>query len=153
MRSALRDSSHLLRAAALFVALLGVFFVVRAMLVPEGFGDFGHYRAGALDDNRAGPMWFAGRSACADCHADVVEAKQGSKHQAIGCEACHGALAAHASDPSAGKPVRPDARTVCLVCHLQNVAKPPQFPQVDPKEHAQGAPCSDCHEPHHPEPV
>lgn len=146
-----KDKEHLIRMAALFVVGIGVFVVARAVMVPDGFGDYGHFRAGALGDNRARPLGFAGRAACADCHDDVVEARKGSKHAGVGCEACHGALADHAADPEQVKPQRPDAKTICLVCHLTNVAKPDAFPQVDPKEHGDGEPCGSCHQPHHPE--
>jgi hypothetical protein len=144
------DVEHLLRMAGLFVAGAVIFLIVRAVLVPEGFGTWGHFRAGALDDNRAHPLRHAGRQACADCHADVVEARKGSRHAAIGCEACHGPLAAHAEDPEATPARRPDAATLCLGCHRFNVARPAGFPQVDPAEHGDGEPCMSCHQPHHP---
>jgi len=67
----------------------------RAMM-PKDFGQYGHYRPGALADNAAMPISFAGRAACEECHADVVEGRAGHKHEHVGCEACHGALAAHA---------------------------------------------------------
>jgi hypothetical protein len=146
-----RDKEHLVRMAALFVAALGLFLVVRALLVPKGFGAYGHFRAGALKDNAARPLRFAGRAACADCHDDIVQKRKGSKHERVGCEACHGALAVHAADPEKLAPQKPDGKTVCLVCHLENVAKPKGFPQVDPQEHGDGGPCTSCHNPHHPE--
>jgi hypothetical protein len=137
----------------LFGAGILVFLVARAVLVPKDFGTLGHFREGALADNRAREVAFAGRAACGDCHSDIVDARKGSKHAQVGCEACHGALAAHASasDPSASKPAKPDPRKICLVCHLSNIAKPKGFPQVDPKDHGEGGACGDCHKPHHPE--
>jgi len=147
----LRESQHLVRAALLFAAVFILFLVARAALVPKDFGQLGHYRAGALGDARTHPLSFAGRAACGECHGDVVEARKGGKHERIGCEACHGALASHAADPTAAKPAPPDAGTICLVCHLSNLAKPSGFPQVDPKEHAGGEACSTCHKPHHPD--
>ena len=146
-----RDKEHLVRMAGLFVVGITAFVVARAVLVPKGFGEYGHYRAGALDDNRGRPLRFAGRDACVDCHDDVVKARTGSKHANVGCEAYHGALAEHAADPEQVKPQRPDAKTICLVCHLANVARPQAFPQVDPKEHGEGEACNSCHQPHHPE--
>jgi hypothetical protein len=144
------DVGHLLRMAGLFLAGAVVFVIVRAVLVPEGFGTWGHFRAGALDDNRAHPLRYAGWQACADCHADVVEVRQGSRHAAIGCEACHGPLAAHAEDPEAAPARRPDATVLCRSCHQANVARPAGFPQIDPAEHGDGEPCVSCHQPHHP---
>ena len=151
MRGRFREVQHLVRAALLFLAGVAAFLLLRQSLVPKGFGEYGHFRSGALEDNRGRPLQFAGMAACEECHSDVVEARKGSKHAAVRCEACHGPLAAHASDPTTGKPVRPDPKTVCLVCHRDNVAKPRGFPKVDPGEHGGGEACNTCHKPHHPE--
>ncbi|MGC8763549.1 MAG: multiheme c-type cytochrome [Acidobacteriota bacterium] len=146
-----KDREHLVRMAALFAAVFFLFLVARAILVPKDFGVYGHFRAGALRDNAERPLAFAGRAACADCHDDIVQKRKGSKHHRVGCEACHGALARHAADPEKLVPQKPDGKAVCLVCHLENVAKPKGFPQVNPQEHGDGGPCSSCHNPHHPE--
>ncbi len=146
-----KDMEHLVRMAALFLAGLVLFMIVRALLVPKGFYEYGHFRSGALADNASRPMAFAGRQACASCHPDVVDERKGSHHEIIGCEACHGPLAKHAEDPGSLTPTLPDARTICLVCHRQDVTKPKTFPQVNPQEHGGSAPCISCHKPHHPE--
>jgi len=151
MTDLFKDREHLFRMAALFLVGLGVFLIVRAYLVPKGFGEYGHYRPGALEDNRSLPLHYAGRAACAECHSDVVDLRKGSKHERIGCESCHGPLAQHAADPDALTPKRPDKKKVCLTCHLTESAKPPRFPQVDPKEHGGSGGCDECHKPHHPE--
>jgi cytochrome c554/c'-like protein len=143
-------AEHLVRVLGLFAAGVVAFAALRAGLVPEGFGRFGHYRAGALDDARARTPAFAGRAACLDCHADAAEAAKGSGHARVRCEACHGPLAAHAGDPAAHKAVRPDARVVCARCHQANVARPARFPQKDIAEHAGDEPCTTCHVAHHP---
>lgn len=145
------DVQHLLRMAGLFAIGVVLFLIARALLVPDGFGVYGHYRAGALDDNRAHQLRFAGHEACADCHANVLEARVGGKHAAIGCEACHGPLAAHAEDPDAAPAPRPEATPLCRVCHGVNVARPAGFPQVDPAEHGGGESCVSCHQPHNPD--
>ncbi len=151
MRELIRESRHLVHAAGLFLAGVLIFLIIRAILMPAGFGSLGHYRPGALDDAAGRPLLFAGRAACEGCHSDIAEARKGSKHEGVACEACHGALAAHAADPTTGKPAKPDVATICLVCHTNNVAKPKTFPQVDPKEHSGGESCGSCHKPHHPE--
>ena len=76
----LKDKGHLVRMAGLFAVGISAFLVLRAVMVPAGFGVYGHFRAGALDDDRARPVRYAGHAACEDCHADVVEARQGSRH-------------------------------------------------------------------------
>jgi predicted CXXCH cytochrome family protein len=141
---------HLVRVAALFVAGVLVFLVLQALLVPKGFGVYGHYRAGALEENRSRPVAFAGRAACVECHSDVPEAAKGGPHEEVRCEACHGALAGHAGDPTEKKAVRPDSRILCARCHAENVARPARFPQVDPTEHGGGEACTTCHAAHNP---
>jgi hypothetical protein len=148
-----QDQEHLYRVAVLFVAGLLVFMLLKTLLVPRGFGVYGHYRAGALADNRARPIAFAGRATCEACHTDAVQAATGGKHAGIGCEACHGALARHAQadDPAAAKPARPTAE-LCPACHTANVGKPAGFPQVQIKEHAAPGTCLECHRAHQPAP-
>jgi len=146
-----KDKEHLVRMAALFAVAFGLFLVMRAVLVPKGFGVYGHYRAGALADNASRPLHYAGRKACEECHTDIASLRKGSKHEKVACEACHGPLEEHASDPDKLKPQKPDAKSLCLRCHTENAAKPKGFPQVDPQDHGDGGPCSSCHKPHHPE--
>jgi cytochrome c7-like protein len=145
------DGEHLLRVVGLLLVGVVLFLGLKALLVPKGFGLYGHYRAGALDDARARPVAFAGRAACEACHSEVPEATKGGKHAGIACEACHGALAPHAEadDPAATKPPRPTA-ALCPVCHSAAVGKPAGFPQVNLKEHAEPGTCLECHKAHRP---
>ena len=70
--SAFRDIEHLIRPAILAGIGVVLFLVVRGALIPDDFGLYGYYRAGALDDARAAPLRYAGRQACVECHEDVV---------------------------------------------------------------------------------
>ena len=146
-----RNTRHLLRMAGIFGIGIAAFLVLRMLFVPEGFGRYGHYRAPAIADGMAKPVVYAGRAACSGCHAEVVAARQASKHAAIGCEACHGALAKHAAEPSKFKAVKPQAAQLCVVCHEANVARPKWFKQVDSAEHSGGDACDTCHASHAPE--
>ena len=146
-----KDASHLIRAATLLLAGVALFVVLRGLMVPKGFGERGHYRVGALADVAGRPLHYAGRRACEECHTDVAALRHGSKHERIGCEACHGPLAEHAADPGSVKPERPDGKHICLVCHLANASAPAGFPKIDPQDHGDGAACNSCHKPHHPE--
>lgn len=143
---------HLVRVAGLFLAGVLAFLVLQAFLVPKGFGLYGHYRAGALVENRTREVAFAGRAACVECHSDVPDAMKGGRHAGVNCEACHGPLAAHASDPTEKKAVRPDSKVLCARCHAASVARPVKFPQVDVAEHAGGEACTTCHVAHKPLP-
>ena len=150
MRELIRDREHLVRLALIFAAGFVLFLIVRSLVIPPGFGVYGHYRAGALADVRARAVRFAGRASCVPCHEDMDKAKAAGRHAGLGCEVCHGALAAHVADAANVVPSKPDPRTLCPVCHTSNVAKPKGFPQVDPKDHAGDEPCTECHAPHAP---
>jgi uncharacterized CHY-type Zn-finger protein len=140
---------HLLRLAAVFLVGAILFLGLRSMLVPSDYGQLGSYRARALTENQARPVVYAGQVACLDCHTDVAEIRITNAHARIGCESCHGPLAAHATDPSVAA-ARPDPRLTCAICHVPNVAKPPGFKTVTVSEHADPGPCTACHPPHAP---
>jgi len=141
---------HLVRVGALFLAGVLAVLALQALFVPEGFGVYGHYRAGALEENRTRPVAFAGRAACVECHSDVPDAMKGGRHEGIRCEACHGPLAGHAGDPAEKKAARPDSKVLCARCHATNVARPARFPQVEVADHAGAEACTTCHTAHSP---
>lgn len=145
-----KDAGHLFRLAAVFVAGLLIFLVIRGFLVPKSFGQFGHYRANAVTEIAARPIKFAGHESCEGCHADVLDKKKKGKHAGVNCEACHGPQAQHADDPTSVKPDKLDTAVLCARCHEANAAKPRDFPQVDTAEHSTGLPCDTCHQPHSP---
>jgi hypothetical protein len=145
-----KDSGHLFRLAAVFLAGILGFFILRGFLIPKSFGQYGHYRGAALGELAAKPIRYAGHQTCETCHADVAETKSHGKHAHVNCESCHGPLAVHADDPTALDPTLPDTAVICARCHQQNIAKPVSFPQVDAPEHSGGMPCKTCHTPHSP---
>jgi len=150
MKNLLKDAGHLLRVVLVFAVGLVLFLTVRSFAVPHSFGEYGHYRADSLKEISARPILYAGRDACVACHQDVYDLKKTGKHANVGCEACHGALAAHADDPEKLVPKRPDTAVLCVRCHEANAAKPKTFPQVVSKEHSGGAACNTCHQAHKP---
>jgi hypothetical protein len=145
-----RDSGHLIRPAAVLIFALGLFLVIRAAVVPKGFGQYGHYRPAALAAIRSKPVVFAGQDMCLLCHEDQGKARAAGKHAHVACEACHGPLAEHANDPGAHKPVLPEVANLCRRCHEKDAAKPKGFPQVVTAEHSGGMLCNACHQPHNP---
>jgi uncharacterized CHY-type Zn-finger protein len=147
--SSFKDAKHLFRFAGLFVLAFLVFLVVRHFVVPKSFGEYGHYRGASIGEIANLPVKFAGHQTCEGCHTDVLDAKKAGKHAHVNCEACHGALANHADDPSI-KPVLPDTAVLCARCHTASAAKPKGFPQVVPADHSGGVPCQTCHNPHSP---
>ena len=145
----MKDAGHLLRFAFLFVLAFAIFLVVRHFVVPRSFGQYGHYRGAAIAEIAARPVKFAGHDTCETCHADILDAKKTGKHANVNCEACHGALAKHADDPSI-MPPKLDTAVLCVRCHAASAAKPKDFPQVDADQHSSGVPCETCHKPHDP---
>jgi hypothetical protein len=51
-----KDSGHLFRLAGVFLVGFASFLVVRALLVPKTFGEYGHYRGAALGELTAKPI-------------------------------------------------------------------------------------------------
>ncbi len=150
--SKLKDYEHLLRVVLVFAVGTLIFILVRAILVPKSFGEYGHYRGNAIAEIAAKTPVFAGHQACETCHSDVATMKNKGKHVSVNCEACHGALANHADDPSI-EPPKLDTANLCVRCHEENGARPAGFPQIHAEEHSGGLPCETCHQPHSPLPV
>ena len=145
-----RHSDHVIRILGLFAAGFALFIVVRYFLVPADFGVYGFYRAGALADARAKPVMYAATTVCFDCHPDVEKAREGSKHQQLSCQACHGPLAKHATGDTDAKPDALNPKVLCLRCHSSQAGLPKGFPSVVAKDHMDGALCTECHKPHSP---
>jgi hypothetical protein len=145
-----RDSGHLIRPALVLLAFLAIFIAIRGAIVPKAFGQYGHFRPGALALVREHKIAFAGQDACIACHDDQAKLRASGKHAHVACEACHGPQAAHAADFSAVKPKLPDVADLCRRCHEKDAAKPSTFPQVVTAEHSAGMLCNTCHQPHNP---
>lgn len=147
-----RVPQQLIPLGILFIVLVVVLLVVRQLLVPETFGEYGHYRFQAVADNMGQDIMYAGYDACAECHDDIAAVKTGSRHEAVSCETCHGPGAKHADDPSGSLPDIPRKREHCELCHGYNPSRPSGFPQVIETMHNPGRSCISCHNPHNPEP-
>ena len=145
-----RDAGHLVRPAAVLLAGLALFLVIRNAVVPKAFGQYGHYRPAALNLIRQRSLAFAGQDTCVLCHDDEAKTRASGKHAHVSCEACHGPQARHADDPAALKPTLPDVAVLCARCHEKDAAKPKAFPQVVTAEHSGGLVCNTCHQPHNP---
>ena len=144
----LKDAGHLLRVAAVLLAGIAVFAIVRFRLVPHSFGEYGHYRGNSIAEIAA--HCFAGHGACESCHAEIVDKKRAGKHAGVSCEACHEPRAKHVDDPAGIAPAKLDSAVLCVKCHEANPDKPHWFPQVASEEHSTGLPCDTCHQPHSP---
>lgn len=141
------------RLLIVFGLLVTGLILARHFLVPKTFGELGHYRAAAVDVVAAQKVKYAGREACAVCHADIAEVKGGHRHAGLSCEVCHGAGAAHADAPTDVHMQIPRQREQCVLCHAYDPSRPTGFPQIDPVAHNAPKPCAGCHNPHAPEPA
>ncbi len=135
----------------LFAVLIAGLIVTRQLLVPKSFGEYGHYRGKAEEENATRDVAYAGYQACADCHEEIFEARENSRHSGVACETCHGPAAKHVDDPFESKPKIPHTRDFCPLCHGYNASRPSGFPQIIAERHNPGKPCMSCHDPHNPQ--
>ncbi len=133
-----------------FALVVATFFVGRFLFMPKTFGEYGHYRAAAVDEIQALPVAYAGYQACMECHDDIFEERSKSHHRGISCETCHGPSTAHIEAPDEHTPDLPSGRDFCPLCHGYNISRPTGFPQVVTERHNPGQPCQSCHDPHNP---
>ena len=112
----------------LFAAFFTALIVARDILVPDSFGDIGHYRADAVGEVASLDIVYAGADACADCHDDIYETKLNSNHRGVSCEVCHGPAANHIEDQEEFIPDAPRDRGDCELCHGYNMSRPSGFP-------------------------
>lgn len=142
---------QLTRLAIAFAIFISLFLLVRSLLVPDTFGEYGHYRGDALIDNAAPETHFAGQDACLDCHQDIEDQKLEDVHSGIRCEACHGPGGKHVEDAEASSIIKPTSREFCAKCHTLNAArKLTTVNQIDITSHNIGKNCIECHNPHQP---
>lgn len=149
---------RLLIVFAIFIAL---FLVLRHFLIPDHFGELGHYRTASLKENEDKEVKYVGTQVCINCHDSIAKLKASGPHSTIVCEACHGAgykhVKAFEADISAkpdtnNKLLKPSGRVFCGRCHALNPARRKNvIKQVDLKEHNVEGDCIECHEnPHKP---
>ncbi len=139
----------------LFALAIAALIVARILLIPKTFGEYGHYRASAVDEIMSLPINYSGSQACTECHDDIYALKATSKHKGLACEVCHDAAIKHVDDmhadnPTGIFPTAPRERVGCPLCHGYNPSRPTGFPQIQTAIHNPGKPCMTCHSPHNP---
>lgn len=163
---------RLLIAFAVFIAL---FLLIRVMLVPKSFGELGHFRKDAIDENTLKELRYAGKDRCIKCHDTIRMEKAEGYHAQLNCEVCHGPGLKHAlyaekfqkgTLPDSLKLLRPTTREACARCHDLNAARVKMhydtidmsvILMVDVKDHNVmdedtkiKYKCIECHNPHLP---
>jgi hypothetical protein len=142
---------QLTRLTIAFTIFISLFLLLRHFLVPDTFGQYGHYRGASLDDNAAFEIHYAGQQACLECHQDIEDLKIQDVHSDIHCETCHGPGQKHVVSSEASDIFKPAGREFCGSCHAKNAAKPSAaIFQVNLSEHNVGKNCTECHNPHQP---
>lgn len=134
----------------LFAILIILFLVVRSLLIPDSFGEQGHYRFNSIQENQDKELSYAGKAACAECHDDKAEELESDMHANISCETCHGPGLAHYDNPEPSNILKPDNRAHCGLCHNYNPTRKGKIAQVDLNEHNVDQKCIECHNPHLP---
>lgn len=156
---------HVVRIGLVLAVGLAAALVVRTMLVPATFGEFGHFRGAALEQqaNLREPL-HQGAESCRECHDDVSALHDKDVHKTVQCENCHGPAKDHVAfmrgdlpDDGTKRIEVPKTKELCLTCHRRLAARPTNFPQILPEEHFDlvevsdpGTPCFSCHSPHEP---
>jgi hypothetical protein len=167
---------YIKRLLLTFAVVISLFLVIRTLLVPKSFGEYGHYRGLSLEENAAKPFRYAGTAACGKCHQDIVSEKSAGHHAGLACEGCHGPAYKHSkfADSTHAVPLvdslkleRNTARAYCATCHELNAARVKMvsdtvnvsvIKMIQEKKHGQvinketNAPfaCIECHNPHDP---
>jgi hypothetical protein len=132
-----------------FIILL--FIIFRRLVIPDTFGDLGHYRAASLEDYKAREVNYAGHELCGYCHDDIAASLASDLHSTLACEGCHGPGQKHVDDPEAHNIGLTPDRAFCALCHAKLPARNPEvITQIDPAGHNPDKNCIECHNPHMP---
>lgn len=150
------DYRHAYPVLIILVLVATTALTVRHLLIPKTFGEYGFYRAAAMDDEKAIVPRHVGRAVCATCHDDIAAIHAKDVHASVECETCHGVGGKHAKDNDVPM-ARADGKDDCLVCHRQLDARPGSFPQISWQQHYQfvgvtdlTTACVRCHSGHEP---
>jgi len=142
---------QLKRLLPLFAIFIVAFLLLRQLLIPESFGEHGHYRFDAVFDNQNKVLHFAGAEVCADCHEDEAINLHQDKHGMISCETCHGPGLKHIETESSEFIEKNNRREFCGLCHALNYARGSSVVvQIKLDEHNPEKNCVECHNPHKP---
>ena len=142
---------RLLIAFAFFIALM---FVMKYLLTPDSWREYGPYRGAALIEIADKVPKYVQMETCAMCHDSIAELKNSGPHVSLECELCHGPGYLHANDENEPEDYEmeiPKDEQFCTRCHTKNAASSEDvIKQIDAVEHSEGEECKNCHNPHEP---
>lgn len=144
----MKNVQHLIHLGAVLAAIGVVLLIVRAVLMPDTFGQYGTYVGASLEVIRSKPVQYVGSERCKSCHKNEWRKWSRKEHASVSCEVCHGPSAEHSVeevDPrplpmrctSNGKMVE-QVHDLCMSCHAEAPGRSTDFPQIDPKQHLAG---------------
>jgi NAD-dependent dihydropyrimidine dehydrogenase PreA subunit len=134
----------------LFAIFIAIFLVIRSLLIPESFFEYGHYRGNSLIDNANKDLVFANKRTCIECHPDIYEKLLSDLHSGLSCIVCHGPGLEHSISPDSTNIVKKSGRAHCGRCHSINPARAKDaITQIDiAVHHIEKDNCIECHNPH-----
>ena len=125
--------------------------MIRGAVVPKGFGQYGHYRPGALAPSASIPISYAGQDTCVMCHDDEGQGPRRRQARPRRLRSLPRTPGQTRRRPGALKSRNsPTSPRSARRCHEKDAAKPKAFPQVVTAEHSGGMACNTCHKPHNP---
>lgn len=133
-----------------FAVFITIFILIRGIVVPPSFGDYGWYRGDSVGEFAAIEPVYATSDDCKTCHSDMYNEWIGGEHKTVNCETCKGPGGEHTKNPGAHEMEIDTSRDFCALCHNQNPSRPIEFPQKDVSAHNTGQLCIECHKPHDP---
>jgi len=141
---------QLRRLIPIFIVFIGLFLVIRHFLVPDSFGQYGHYRGDSLKDIASNELVYASKENCWDCHDDIKEKISNDVHAGLSCLICHGTGLEHVENPESDNILKNSGRDFCGRCHQLNAARSTDIIfQVDiTSHHIEKDNCIECHNPH-----
>jgi hypothetical protein len=142
---------QIIRLVLLTIGIVCVYFTARYFLVPQSFGEYGHYRGAALQQIAAREPCWAGRNTCSPCHSEIVKKLAAAEHQGLSCETCHGPALGHVEAPEEVK-LPKLGYDKCVRCHEASPSRPQWLHQITAADHYAGDVCTGCHDPHQPKP-
>ncbi len=154
--------THVIRIVLGMVAIAVFGMLIRPLVLPRSFGEYGHYRPGAVEDETNRPMRNMTNESCMDCHKNIKKIHRKGVHESVSCEVCHASYADHIQDGEYYAPMPvvrgEDIKALCLRCHNKIIrARPPEsIKMIALPEHLEEQNvgthhvCNQCHHVHAP---
>ena len=149
-----------LRLVLVFLGIIALVLIGRAIMVPESWGEYGYYRGDYIAQEASRDLVYGTNISCQNCHEEIYDLKFAGTHKRLSCEICHGPVTAHVKGGKkiADMPIDKGDKQIslCLTCHKKVVGRPEKFPMIEHIEHLEELDvklthtCDQCHTVHDP---